>query len=175
MYLSVEELYSATPSFGAQPRSGLMAKVLAASAGLLGFPPKELQYRFLSQFTSVFYIRQRDYSKASLLIPGAPSATSSCLPCALTFKPRKYMRLRAVSCLAECGCCTLHHQLQWLHLQGVPRTLAGQPADHIPSASRDVSCVLASSLSVVNQLVMLAIQSKSICQLQASTKTRRSC
>lgn len=34
-----------------------------AFAGLLGFPPKELQYRFLSQFTSVFYIRQRDYSK----------------------------------------------------------------------------------------------------------------
>ena len=33
-------------------------------AGLLGFPPKELQYRFLCQFTPVFYIRQRDYSKA---------------------------------------------------------------------------------------------------------------
>ena len=36
-------------------------------AGLLGFPPKELQYRFLSQFTPVFYIRQRDYSKVHLL------------------------------------------------------------------------------------------------------------
>ncbi len=33
------------------------------AAGLLGFPPKELQFRFLSQFTPVFYIRQRDYSK----------------------------------------------------------------------------------------------------------------
>ena len=42
-------------------------------AGLLGFPPKELQYRFLSQFTSVFYIRQRDYSKASHLTLGTHS------------------------------------------------------------------------------------------------------
>ena len=33
-------------------------------AGLLGFPRKEVQYRFLSQFKSVFYIRQRDYSKS---------------------------------------------------------------------------------------------------------------
>lgn len=31
--------------------------------GLLGFPPKDLQYRFLSLFKPVFYIRQRDYSK----------------------------------------------------------------------------------------------------------------
>ena len=35
-----------------------------AGAGLLGFPSKDLQYRFLSQFVSVFYVRQRDYSKA---------------------------------------------------------------------------------------------------------------
>jgi hypothetical protein len=33
------------------------------AAGLLGFPPKDLQYRFLAGFTPVFYIRQRDYSK----------------------------------------------------------------------------------------------------------------
>jgi hypothetical protein len=33
-------------------------------AGLLGFPPKDLQYRFLSTFKPAFYIRQRDYSKA---------------------------------------------------------------------------------------------------------------
>ena len=33
------------------------------STGLLGFPPKDLQYRFLSQFRPAFYIRQRDYSK----------------------------------------------------------------------------------------------------------------
>lgn len=33
-------------------------------AGLLGFPPKDLQHRFLCTFKPVFYIRQRDYSKA---------------------------------------------------------------------------------------------------------------
>ena len=32
-------------------------------AGLLGFPKKDLQYRFLSAFLPAFYIRQRDYSK----------------------------------------------------------------------------------------------------------------
>ncbi|CAL5219520.1 g1367 [Coccomyxa viridis] len=42
---------------------------LRADLGLLGFPPKELQYRFLSQFTSVFYIRQRDYSKSVAVAP----------------------------------------------------------------------------------------------------------
>ena len=31
--------------------------------GLLGFPPKDLQHRFLCTFKPVFYIRQRDYSK----------------------------------------------------------------------------------------------------------------
>lgn len=44
--------------------------IFASFAGLLGFPPKELQYRFLSQFTPVFYIRQRDYSKVCLLCRG---------------------------------------------------------------------------------------------------------
>ncbi|RCV05820.1 hypothetical protein SETIT_1G113300v2 [Setaria italica] len=37
--------------------------------GLLGFPPKDSHYRFLSQFTPVFYIRQRDYSKTIAVAP----------------------------------------------------------------------------------------------------------
>ena len=40
-----------------------MPVCLARPAGLLGFPPKDLQHRFLSFFKPVFYIRQRDYSK----------------------------------------------------------------------------------------------------------------
>ena len=35
------------------------------SAGLFGFPSKEVQYRFLSQFKPVFYIRQREYAKVA--------------------------------------------------------------------------------------------------------------
>ena len=46
--------------------SACLAHYVRWFAGLLGFPPKELQYRFLCQFTPVFYIRQRDYSKAWL-------------------------------------------------------------------------------------------------------------
>jgi hypothetical protein len=42
---------------------------LRADLGLLGFPPKELQHRFLSQFLPVFYIRQRDYSKSVAVAP----------------------------------------------------------------------------------------------------------
>ena len=39
------------------------AHMRARSTGLLGFPPKDLQHRFLCRFKPVFYIRQRDYSK----------------------------------------------------------------------------------------------------------------
>ena len=38
-------------------------------AGLLGFPPRELQFRFLCGFTPAFYIRQRDYSKSVSVSP----------------------------------------------------------------------------------------------------------
>lgn len=43
--------------------------LLRADLGLLGFPPKDLQYRFLSAFKPVFYIRQRDYSKTVAVAP----------------------------------------------------------------------------------------------------------
>jgi hypothetical protein len=50
--------------FGTATVNPCFARVTAP--GLLGFPPKELQYRFLAGFTPVFYIRQRDYSKVCL-------------------------------------------------------------------------------------------------------------
>ncbi|KAF3450979.1 hypothetical protein FNV43_RR07068 [Rhamnella rubrinervis] len=42
---------------------------LRADLGLLGFPSKDLQYRFLSQFSPVFYIRIREYSKTVAVAP----------------------------------------------------------------------------------------------------------
>ncbi|CAK9186833.1 unnamed protein product [Ilex paraguariensis] len=42
---------------------------LRADLGLVGFPAKDLHYRFLSQFTPVFYIRTREYSKTVAVAP----------------------------------------------------------------------------------------------------------
>ncbi|KAK3029383.1 hypothetical protein RJ639_037906 [Escallonia herrerae] len=42
---------------------------LRADLGILGFPTKDLHYRFLSQFTPVFYIRIREYSKTVAVAP----------------------------------------------------------------------------------------------------------
>ncbi|XP_008812712.2 protein LOW PSII ACCUMULATION 3, chloroplastic isoform X1 [Phoenix dactylifera] len=42
---------------------------LRSDLGLLGFPTKDLHYRFLSQFVPTFYIRIREYSKT---VPVAP-------------------------------------------------------------------------------------------------------
>ncbi|XP_071686895.1 protein LPA3 [Rutidosis leptorrhynchoides] len=47
----------------------LELETLRADLGLLGFPPKDLHYRFLSQFVPVFYIRIRDYSKTVAVAP----------------------------------------------------------------------------------------------------------
>ncbi|KAI3442510.1 DUF1995 domain-containing protein [Psidium guajava] len=47
----------------------LELETLRADLGLLGFPSKDLHYRFLSQFTPVFFIRTRDYSKTVAVAP----------------------------------------------------------------------------------------------------------
>ena len=47
----------------------LETDTLRADLGLLGFPPKDLHYRFLAQFLPVFYIRTRDYSKSVSVAP----------------------------------------------------------------------------------------------------------
>ena len=42
---------------------------LRSDLGLFGFPPKDVQYDFLSAFKPVFYLRQRDYSKTVNVAP----------------------------------------------------------------------------------------------------------